>query len=74
MKHVKLFEEFASSLNEKDIKTPEEFTEYAIEVLKQAHGEDFDQAKADATIEGILKKCGDDFGACIGMLTSGLGK
>lgn len=73
MKHVKLFEEFTSSINEKDIKSPEEFTEYAMTVLKKAHGDDFDEAKANAAIEGILKKCGEDFGACIGMLTASLG-
>ena len=61
-----------SKVNEAEVKSDEEFKEYATEVLKQAHGKDFDQAKADKAIEGILKKAGSDYGAAIGMLTSGL--
>lgn len=60
-------------INEEDIKTEEQFREYAIEVLKKAHGEDYDEAKAKETIDGIVAKVDGDFGAAIGMLTSGLG-
>lgn len=58
---------------EKEIKTAEEFKEYAKEVLKNAHGDDYDQEKAEATIKGILDKT-NDMGEAIGMLTSGLGE
>ena len=60
-------------INEEDIKTEEQFREYAIEVLKKAHGEDYDEAKAKETIDGIVAKVDGDFGAAIGMLTSSLG-
>jgi hypothetical protein len=60
-------------INEEDIKTEEQFREYAIEVLKKAHGEDYDEAKAKETIDGIVAKVDGDFGAAIGMLTSNLG-
>ena len=33
-----------------------------------------DEAKAKETIDGILAKAEGDFGAAIGMLTSGLGE
>ena len=74
MKHLQLFEQFiASKTNESaDIKTEKEFVEYAMSVLKKAHGKDFDEKIAQDTITGILNKTKDDYGAAIGMLTSGL--
>ena len=74
MKHLQLFEQFiASKTNESaDIKTEKEFVEYAMSVLKKAHGKDFDEKIAQDTIAGILNKTKDDYGAAIGMLTSGL--
>ena len=59
-------------MNEAKVKTDAEFKEYAETVLKKAFGEEYDQKKADETINGILKKVGGDYGAAIGMLTSGL--
>jgi hypothetical protein len=61
-----------SVVNEAEIKSDEEFTEYANTVLQKAFGEDFDEAKAKEVIDGILSKCGDDYGACVGTLTSSL--
>lgn len=61
-------------LKEAEINSEEEFTEYAHEVLKKAFGEEYDETKAKATIDGILSKADGDFGAAIGMLTSGLGE
>jgi len=58
----------------KEIKAGAEFKEYAMTLLKKAHPDDFDEAKANATVEGILKKCDGDFGACVGMITSSLGE
>jgi hypothetical protein len=63
-----------SVVNEAEIKSDDEFKEYAMTVLKKAFGDDFDEAKAGEAIDGILKKCGDDYGACVGMLTSSLGE
>jgi hypothetical protein len=61
-------------VNEAEVKSEAEFKEYAMALLKKAHPDDFDEAKADATIEGILKKCDGDFGAAVGMITSSLGE
>ena len=61
-------------MSEAEINSEEEFTEYAIEVLKKAFGAEYDEAKAKETIDGILTKAEGDFGAAIGMLTSGLGE
>ena len=59
-------------VNEADIKSEAEFKEYAEKVLKKAHKDDYDEAKAEETIDGILKKSKGDMGAAVGMLTSGL--
>lgn len=64
------------SVNEKEIKNEKDFTAYAEEVLKQAHGEDFDQKIADKVISDLIKdkKEDEDWGSVIGRLTSGFGK
>jgi hypothetical protein len=62
-----------SEVNEAEIKSDEEFTEYANTVLQKAFGEDFDEAKAKEVIDGILSKSDGDYGAAVGMLTSSLG-
>lgn len=76
-----LKEVYTSATNEsedvnegKEIKSDSEFKEYAMALLKKAHPDDFDEAKANATVEGILKKCDGDFGAAVGMITSSLGE
>jgi hypothetical protein len=60
-------------VNEAEVKSDAEFMEYANTVLKKAFGDKFDEEKAKKTAEGILKKADGDYGAAIGMLTSGLG-
>jgi hypothetical protein len=70
LEYVKSWNE---SLNEAEIKSDSEFKEYAMTVLKKAFGADFDEAKAGDVVDGILKKCDGDYGACVGMLTSSLG-
>lgn len=62
-----------SLISEEEIKSDEEFKEYAFNVLQKAFGEEFDAEKAQEVVDGILKKCGDDYGACVGTLTSSLG-
>ena len=64
----------SEAVNEAEVKSEAEFKEYAMALLKKAHPDDFDEAKANATVEGILKKCDGDFGAAVGMITSSLGE
>lgn len=61
-----------SKVNEAEIKSDDEFKEYAMTVLKKAFGADFDEAKATEVADGILKKSDGDYGAAVGMLTSSL--
>ena len=56
-----------------DIKSDKEFEEYGMDVLKQAHPDDFDEATAKKVIDGLIKKYKGDYGAMIGALTSGFG-
>lgn len=60
--------------NEEDIKSDDQFKEYAMTVLKDAFKDEFDEAKAEDVIKGILGKVDGDYGAAIGMLTSSLGE
>lgn len=62
-----------SKVTEAEINSDEDFKEYAFTVLKKAFGDEFDEAKAKEAVDGILAKADGDFGAAIGMLTSGLG-
>ena len=43
-----------SKVNEAEVKSDEEFNEYATTVLQKAFGEEFDEAKAKKVIDGIL--------------------
>jgi len=65
---------FESVVNEAEIKSDDEFKEYAETVLKKAFGEDYDEAKAGEVIDGILSKSDGDYGAAVGMLTGSLGE
>jgi len=62
------------SVNEAEVTSDEEFKEYAFSVLQKAFGDNFDEAKAQETVDGILSKVDGDYGAAIGMLTTGLGE
>ena len=64
----------SKKVQEAEVSSDKEFTEYAKSVLKAAHGDKYDEDKAMKTAEGILKKADGDYGAAIGMLTSGLGE
>ena len=61
-----------SVVNEAEIKSDDEFKEYAYSVLKKAFGEEFDQAKADDVVNGILSKSDGDYGKAAGILQSSL--
>jgi len=65
---------FESKVNEAEIKSDDEFKEYAFSVLKKAFGSDFDEAKAGDVVKGILGKADGDYGAAVGMLTGSLGE
>ena len=59
-------------IEEADVKSAEDFKEYAFTVLQKVHGDDFDEAKAQEVVDGILDKCGEDYGACVGTLQASL--
>jgi len=62
-----------AKINEKDIASADEFKEYAMAILKDAFGDDFDEAKATDVANGLIKKYGEDFGAMVGALQSTMG-
>ena len=67
-------ERFSESVvTEAEIKSDEEFQEYAFTVLKKAFGDDFEEEKGQEIVDGILSKSDGDYGAAVGMLTSSLG-
>jgi hypothetical protein len=68
-----LFNESAKPTNEAEVKSDEEFKEYAFSVLGQAFGDKFDEEKAQEVVDGLLDKHGDDYGAAVGALQSSLG-
>jgi hypothetical protein len=59
--------------NEAEIKSDDEFKEYAFTVLQKAFGEDFDEAKAQEVVDGILGKVDGDYGKAAGILQASLG-
>lgn len=61
-----------SKIEEKEIKSDEEFKEYGQALLKKAFGDDYDEEKAMKTIEGILKKVDGDYGAAVGTIQASL--
>ena len=61
------------STNEAEVKSDEDFKEYAFSVLQQAFGDKFDEEKAQEVVDGLLGKHGDDYGAAVGALQSSLG-
>ena len=65
--------EEAPKVNEAEVKSDEEFKEYAFAVLGKAFGDDFDEEKAQEVVDGLLSKHGEEYGAAIGALTSSLG-
>jgi len=62
-----------AKVSEKEIKSDAEFEEYATEILKSAHGDKFDEAKAKEVIDGLKSKYSGDYGAMVGALQSSMG-
>jgi hypothetical protein len=65
--------ENVETVNEAEIKSEKEFEDYAMDVLKKSHPDDFDESIAKKVIDGLKDKYKDDFGAMVGALTSGFG-
>ncbi len=61
------------AVNEAEVTSDEEFKEYAFSVLKKAFGDDFDEAKAQEVVDGLISKNSGDYGAMVGALKSSLG-
>jgi hypothetical protein len=62
------------NVNEAKINNAKEFEEYAMAILKSAHGEDFDEEIATKVVNDLKSKYGEDWGAMVGALQSGMGK
>jgi len=67
-------QEITDVVTEQKISNEKEFEEYAMEILKQAHPDDFDQEVADKVVSGLKSKYKSDFGAMVGALQSSMGK
>ena len=55
-------------MNESEIKTDEEFEQYAMDRMKQKHPNDFDENTAKKVIEDLKKKYEGNYGAMVGAL------
>ena len=62
-----------AKVEEAEVKSAEDFKEYAFSVLQKAFGDDFDEAKAQEVVDGLIDKHGEDYGAMVGALQSSLG-
>jgi hypothetical protein len=62
-----------STINEKDITSDEQFKEYVEAILKKAFGDDYDEDKAQETVDGLISKYSGDYGAMVGALQSSMG-
>ncbi len=73
--HKELVESFAPLNEGEDIKDEESFREYAKKMLKQAHGDSYDEDKAKEVIDGLVSKAkeDDDWDAAVGKLQSSMG-
>ena len=60
-------------VNEAEITSADQFKEYAMKMLKDAFGADFDEAKATDVADGLISKYGEDYGAMVGALQSTMG-
>ena len=64
----------ATVVVEKKITSEKDFEEYAMEIMKRAHPDNFDQEIADKVVADLKDKYKGDFGAMVGALQSGMGK
>lgn len=69
----------SATVNEAEIKDEKAYREYAHAKLKEVFGDDYDEAKADEMVDGILKDNKElvdkgDWGALVGVLNKGVAK
>lgn len=61
--------------SENKITSDDEFREYAHNVMKQAHGDNYSEETTDKVVDDLLNDNPDaDYGELVGRLTSGFGK
>ena len=60
-------------VNEAEIDSESEFRSYAETVLKNAHGDNYDESIASKMIDDLISEYGSDFGAMVGVLQNSLG-
>jgi hypothetical protein len=68
-----------NSVNEGKVTDEKSFRELAEKKLKEVHGDDYDEAEAKKTIDGILEDNKElvekgDWGALVGVLEKGIAK
>lgn len=80
MKDITVFLTEQLQLNEeKEIKNEKEFRDYATNMCKEAHGDDFDEDKCKETIDGFLEDNKDlvekdEWGEIVGKWNEGFTK
>lgn len=57
-----------------EIKSDEDFRDYAHRVMKEAHKDNYSEKLTDKVVDDLLKSDHKDYGELIGRLTSGFGK
>ena len=62
-----------SVVTEAEVKSDDDFKEYAFTVLQKAFGDKFDEEKAQEIVDGLISKHSGDYGAMVGALQSSLG-
>ena len=62
-----------SNVSEKEITNDADFKDYAFAILKDAHGDKFDEAKAMEVVDGLKDKYKGDYGAMVGALQATMG-
>ena len=72
-KFRKLANNKLGKVNEAEIKSADQFKEYAMKMLKDALGDDFDENKETETADGLIDKYGEDYGAIVGALQYTMG-
>lgn len=77
-KNLKSYEDFLISESfrvdeEMNIDSDKSFKKYAEDILKKAHGDKYDEDKANKVINGLLDKYKGEYGAMIGALKNSLG-
>ena len=72
-KFRKLAEKKLGKVNEKEITNDADFKDYAMAILKDAHGDKFDEVKAMEVVDGLKDKYKGDYGAMVGALQATMG-